>query len=231
MLTFEDVRVTRGDFTLSADLAIETGARIAILGPSGAGKSTLLALVGGFLTPDSGRITWGGTDITDLTPSERPVATIFQDNNLFPHLTVTRNVGLGLRPNGRLSADDRARVADALRDVGLAGMGDRKPGDLSGGQQSRVALARAGLQDKPILLLDEAFSALGPALKSEMIDLVLRLAQARDLTLLMITHDPDDARRLKGQTIVVADGRAHQPQDTDALLADPPPALGAYLAG
>ena len=230
MLELEATRITRGDFTLSADLKIAPGARIAVLGPSGSGKSTLLALIGGFLIPDQGRVLWQGAEITHAQPSARPVATIFQDNNLFPHLSVAQNVGLGLRANGRLTPDDRDRVAQALEDVGLPGIGARKPGDLSGGQQSRVALARAALQDRAILCLDEAFSALGPALKSDMIARVLRLAETRELTLIMITHDPDDARQLEGQTIVVTDGMAHPPRETASLLADPPTALRAYLA-
>lgn len=230
MLILEDVLIAQGDFTLRADLQVPRGARVAILGPSGAGKSTLLAAIGGFIQPERGRILWGDSNITGTGPAARPVATIFQDNNLFPHLTAGQNVGLGLRPNGRLTADDQSRVAQGLADVGLAGLEARKPGSLSGGQQSRVALARAAMQQKPVLLLDEAFSALGPALKSEMIGLVLRLCDAADLTLMMITHDPDEARALQGQTIVVADGMAHPPQDTESLLNDPPETLRAYLA-
>lgn len=230
MLLLENVGITRGDFFLRADLGIPQGARISVLGPSGAGKSTLLSLIGGFLIPDEGRIRWAGRDITLDSPSQRPCATIFQDNNLFPHLDVAQNVGLGLRPNGRLSRADRDRVAQSLADVGLEGMQARRPAHLSGGQQSRVALARVVLQDKPVLLLDEAFSALGPALKAEMIGLVLRLADERGLTLVMITHDPDDARLVKGKTIVVADGMAHPPRATDTLLDDPPTELGDYLS-
>ncbi|SHI70483.1 thiamine transport system ATP-binding protein [Palleronia salina] len=230
MLTLERLRLTREDFALDADLAIPQGARVAILGPSGAGKSTLLAAIGGFLSPRSGRILWDGKDITGAEPAARPVATIFQDNNLFPHLTALRNVALGLDPTGRLSATTRDRALAALRDVGLDGFADRKPGALSGGQQSRVTLARAMLQDKPILLLDEPFSALGPAMKAEMIDLVLRVAEERGLTVLMISHDPADALRLGGLSLVVADGVAHPPRPTTELMDDPPPALRDYLA-
>ncbi|WOI56143.1 ATP-binding cassette domain-containing protein [Palleronia sp. LCG004] len=231
MLRLEDLLLARGDFLLGASVSIPRGARVAILGPSGAGKSTLLDAIGGFLAPDHGRILWEGRDITAVPPADRPVAMIFQDNNLFPHLTVARNVGLGLRPNGRLDAADRARVLGALADVGLDGMAERRPADLSGGQQSRVALARVGLQDRPILLLDEAFAALGPAMKREMIALVTRFCDARDLTLLMVTHDPEDARRLDGDIMVVADGGVSAPAPARATLADPPASLAAYLAG
>ena len=231
MLRLEDIRISRDEFELGADLEVPRGARIAVMGPSGAGKSTLLSVIAGFLPVRSGRISWEGADLTGRDPADRPVAMLFQDNNLFPHLDAARNVGLGLKPNGRLGSGDRARVAAALGDVGLHGLGARMPSELSGGQQSRVAIARATLQDRPLLLLDEPFSALGPALKAEMIALVRRICDDRGLTVLMITHDPDDARRLGGGIIVVADGIAAPPRETEALLDDPPPALAEYLTG
>ena len=229
MLTLERVAIRLEDFALAADLSVAEGARVAIIGPSGAGKSTLLAAIGGFAPISHGRLLWRGAAIGHLPPARRPVATIFQDNNLFPHLTVAANVGLGLAPNARLGAADRARVAETLASVGLEGLGARKPGSLSGGQQSRVALARAALQDRPVMLLDEPFAALGPALKVEMIDLVIRLAHDRGATLLMVTHDPGDARQLGGETILVAEGRARPPVPTTQLLENPPDVLRDYL--
>lgn len=229
MLTLEGVTIRQDDFALAADLSVEEGARVAVMGPSGAGKSTLLAAIGGFAPISQGRLLWRGAPIGDLPPARRPVATIFQDNNLFPHLTAAENVGLGLRPNARLDAEDCVRVDAALASVGLDGLGARKPGTLSGGQQSRVALARAALQDRAVIVLDEPFAALGPALKVEMIDLVVRLATDRGATLLMVTHDPRDARQLGGETILVAEGRAHPPVPTSRLLEDPPEVLRDYL--
>ena len=111
----------------------------------------------------------------------------------------------------------------------MKGLEDRKPGALSGGQQSRAALARVLLQDRPLLLLDEPFAALGPALKVEMLDLVAELAAETGATLLMISHDPDDARRITDLAILVAEGVAHPPRSTADLLDNPPPALKAYL--
>lgn len=229
MLTLEGLLVRQDDFVLRADLSVAAGAQVAVIGPSGAGKSTLLAAVGGFVPVAEGRLRWDGSEIGHLPPAARPVATIFQDNNLFPHLTAAENVQLGYRPNGRLDAAGKNRVAEALDAVGLSGLGSRKPGALSGGQQSRVALARAALQDRPVILLDEPFAALGPGLKGEMIDLVRRLAAERGATILMVTHDPQDARRLDGETVLVADGIAHPPVATDRLLDDPPEALRTYL--
>lgn len=230
MLRLEGLRLERGDFALTAGLDLAPGARVAVMGPSGAGKSTLLAAVGGFLAPAAGRILWHGRDITALPPARRPVSTIFQDHNLFPHMTVLENAALGLTP-GRVSAAQRGKVEAALARVGLEGYGARRPADLSGGQQSRVALARVLLQSNPILCLDEPFAALGPALKAQMIALVVEVAEALGALVLMITHDPQEALALEGATLVVAEGRMHGPAPTEALLADPPEALRAYLGG
>ena len=223
-----DLTITQDDFTLRADCAIAPGARVAVIGPSGAGKSTLLAALAG-LIPSQGRILWQGARIDGLPPSQRPLSILFQDHNLFPHLSVFDNVALGIDPTLKRSDDLRARVMQALGDVGLGDLSARKPGQLSGGQISRAGLARALLRDKPILLLDEPFAALGPALKAEMLDLVARVTGARGITLLMVTHDPADARRICPQTVLVAEGRAHPPAPTQALLDAPPPALAAYL--
>ncbi|MBI1220871.1 MAG: ATP-binding cassette domain-containing protein [Rhodobacteraceae bacterium] len=229
MLTLEGLRITWPDFTLTADLTVPSGARVAIIGPSGAGKSTLLAAIAGFQPLGAGRILWDGRDLSPLPPGQRPISILFQDNNLFPHLTATQNVGLGLRPDLRLSPVEQDRVATALARVGLDGYGARKPGALSGGQQSRVALARVLLRARPLLLLDEPFSALGPALKAEMLALVRDIATESGATLLMVTHDPRDAERITDQTVLVADGHAAPPRPTAALFADPPPALRDYL--
>jgi len=229
MLTLEGVRLARGSWNLSADLTVMAGSRVAVIGPSGAGKSTLLDLIAGFADPDVGRVIWNGTLLTGLPPGARPTSLLFQDGNLLPHLTAFQNVALGLRPSLRLSSDEAHRVRASLSRVGLNGFADRKPGALSGGQRSRVALARMLLRAEPLVLLDEPFAALGPALKSEILALLLELVAETSATLLMVTHDPDDARALGDQTILVADGIAHPPQDTRTLFANPPTALTAYL--
>lgn len=229
MLELRQTCVTRGEFTLKADLSIPPGSRIAVIGSSGGGKSTLLSLIGGFLQPQSGRISFAGQDLTDLPPGKRPVSFLFQDQNLFPHLTVFQNVGLGLRPDLRLDTAQKARLREVLAEVGLAGMEDRRPANLSGGQQSRVALARVLLRARPILLLDEPFAALGPALKSEMLDLLERIATETGAIVLMVTHDPNDARQFAPRTILVDQGMAHPPVPTGPLLDNPPPGLRAYL--
>jgi thiamine transport system ATP-binding protein len=212
---------------LRADLVLPGTQVTAVIGPSGGGKSTLLSAIAGFLVPAEGQIRWQGQDITGLPPGDRPVAILFQDQNLFPHLTLAQNLGLALGPRLRLTADQRARVEGALRDVGLEGLGARRPGDLSGGQQARAALARVLLSDRPIVLLDEPFAALGPALRAEMLELCAERLAGR--CVLMVTHLPEDARRLAPQTVLVEGGAATGPCPTAALLDDPPPALAAYL--
>lgn len=229
MLTLESLLIRQDTFVLRADLSLQAGTVAAVIGPSGAGKSTLLNVIAGFFAPVQGRVLWQGQDITTLPPAKRPISMLFQDNNLFPHLTAAQNVGLGIRPDLRLSQGDEQRVSDALRRVGLDGYGARKPGALSGGQQGRVALARVLVQRRPLILLDEPFAALGPALKAEMLDLVADLARETGATLLMVSHDPFDAKRIAPLTILVAEGTALPPQPTDALLDNPPPSLAAYL--
>lgn len=228
MLELKDVRIVLGDFRLSADMAVPQGARVAVMGPSGAGKSTLIGALAGFVAHE-GEIRWQGTRIDGLPPARRPLSILFQDHNLFPHLTAFQNVALGISPRLRLGAPERARVEAALAEVGLEGFADRRPGQLSGGQAGRVALARVLLRDRPLLLLDEPFSALGPGLKREMLDLAARAAEARGLTLLMVTHDPADALRLCPLTVTVDEGVAQPPRDTGELLQNPPEGLRAYL--
>ena len=229
MLQLDHLTLATDGFRLTANLTVPTGARTAIIGPSGAGKSTLLNAIAGFLAPQQGRILWQGQDITDTDPGQRPATILFQDQNLFPHLTIERNLALGLAPDGSLTAAIRAKVADALHRTGLDGLAHRKPAELSGGQQGRAALARALLRARPLLLLDEPFAALGPALKQEMLTLVAEVASDTGATVLMVTHDPQDARSFAPLTILVADGQAQPPQDTAELFANPPKALADYL--
>lgn len=226
MLTLKGLRIVLGAFELCADFEVRPGVT-AIIGASGGGKSTLLAAIGGFITSVEGRVLWDDRDITKAAPGARPISTLFQDNNLFPHLTVAQNVGLGLRPDLRLNAAETARVGAAIASVGLDGLADRKPGALSGGQQSRAALARVLVADRPVVLLDEPFAALGPGLRADMLDLVTQ--KLEDKTVLMVTHDPGDARAVADQVILVSAGVAAAPVSTSELFETPPQALRDYL--
>ncbi len=241
MIAVEGLVAKAGDFTLRADLAAPAGALCAVIGPSGAGKSTLLAAMAGFAPVSAGRIRVQGREIGGLAPADRPVTLLFQENNLFPDLDVAANVGLGLRPSLSLSRAERARVAEALAETGLEGLGARTPQALSGGQRQRAALARALLRDRPVLLLDEPFAALGPGLRAQMLDLVDRTLRARGATVLLVTHQPEEARRADlvafcAETRAAGagegapgGGRILGAVPAAAAFADPPAALAAYL--
>jgi thiamine transport system ATP-binding protein len=197
----DQVTFSYAEVPFSFDVEFATSKITAIMGASGSGKSTLLNLVAGFETPQSGRVLIGGADVSTVPPSVRPVSMVFQENNLFAHLSVERNVGLGRSPSLSLAEADRAAIAEALKRVGLAGKERRLPRELSGGERQRVALARVLVRDRPVLLLDEPFASLGPALRDDMLDLVVGVHVERQMTVLFVTHQPEDARRI-GQNMV-----------------------------
>jgi thiamine transport system ATP-binding protein len=216
---------------LRFDLTAAPGEWLAVIGPSGAGKSTLLDILAGFLRPDGGAVRLEGRDMTATAPAERPVSMVFQDDNLFPHLSAERNVALGISPTWRLPASARARAREALERVGLAGLADRMPGELSGGERQRVALARAFLRDRPILLLDEPFAALGPALRMEMLALIgaLRDTLARPPTIVMVTHHPGDALGHADRVAFLDGGRIRLAGPPRQVLSGNDPRVAAYL--
>ena len=203
----EKVAFSYGETLLDFDVAFAASQITAIMGPSGSGKSTLLNLVAGFETPQSGRVLIGGADVTAATPSARPVSMVFQENNLFAHLSVEQNVGLGRSPSLRLIGSDRAAIAEALARTGLAGKEKRLPRELSGGERQRVALARVLVRDRPVLLLDEPFASLGPALREEMLDLLAGVQAERGMTVLFVTHQPQDARRIGKNMVFLENGK------------------------
>lgn len=167
MLKLTDITWLYQHLPMRFSLTVERGEQVAILGPSGAGKSTLLNLIAGFLTPASGSLTIDGVDHTTTPPSRRPVSMLFQENNLFSHLTVAQNIGLGLNPGLKLNAAQQEKMHAIARQMGIDNLMARLPGELSGGQRQRVALARCLVREQPILLLDEPFSALDPALRRD----------------------------------------------------------------
>ncbi|PYE25189.1 thiamine transport system ATP-binding protein [Rhizobium sp. PP-CC-3A-592] len=217
--------------TLFFDAAIESGGITAITGASGSGKSTLLNLVAGFETPDAGRVSILGKDATPIPPALRPVSVIFQEHNLFAHLDVATNVGLGISPALKLDGEDRERIERALRDVGLAGFARRLPPTLSGGERQRVALARALVRQRPILLLDEPFAALDPGLRQEMGDLLAALQEKEASTILLVTHHADDVRRLADRVLFLDDSKVALYEEADAFLRRTEPAAVARFLG
>ena len=219
MLRLIDVTWLYQHLPMRFSLSVKQGERVAVLGPSGAGKSTLLSLVAGFLTPASGTIMIENSEHTHTPPARRPVSMLFQENNLFTHLTVRQNIGLGLNPGLKLSGAQVSKLETIATTMGLETLLNRLPGELSGGQRQRVALARCLVREQPVLLLDEPFSALDPALRQEMLTLVEEVCRRQQLTLLMVSHSVEDAARIASRSIVVADGRIAWDGDTDALMS------------
>ncbi|MBS0257699.1 MAG: ATP-binding cassette domain-containing protein [Proteobacteria bacterium] len=203
----DKVRLRLGTQDFDLDCTFPQSRIIAVVGASGSGKSTLLNLVAGFEAPDSGRVMIGGQDMTALDPSERPVSSIFQDNNLFAHLDIFTNVALGVSPGLKLLVEDRERIEMALARVGLAGFDKRLPGTLSGGERQRAALARALVRKKPVMLLDEPFAALDPGLRAGMTSLLLDLHGETKNTVIIVTHHPEDIKKLAQQVVFLDRGR------------------------
>ena len=203
-LELREVEIRKDGVPLVAlDRKIAPGEVLTLMGPSGIGKSTLLSYVTGTLPPAfeaTGQVWLDGHNITDAPPHQRMVGILFQDDLLFPHLSVGANLAFGLRPGGT-KAERRARIDAALADVGLDGFFDRDPATLSGGQKARVSLMRMLLSDPCALLLDEAFSRLDSTLRAQVRSHVFDRAQARDLPVLMVTHDEEDARAAGGDVI------------------------------
>lgn len=197
--------------TISTNISLEADKIYAVVGPSGAGKSTFLNLISGFASISSGTIIWNGQEISNLPPAKRSVSILFQNNNLFPHLSVWRNLALAVTHWPKISRDNEEKLKAVMSEVGILGLENRKPSQLSGGQQSRVALARVLLQKNKILLLDEPFSALGPSLKDQMLELIKKIAKNKKLLVLMVTHEPADAKKVASQTLVVKDKKVHPP--------------------
>ena len=201
-LHLDKLSISQGGREMVAlDLSIAPGEVLTIMGPSGCGKSTLLAAITGALPPAfgmSGRVELNGLDITDLPTQDRRIGLLFQDDVLFPHLSVAGNLGFGLP---RATPDRAARLDDALAAAGLHGMGPRDPATLSGGQRARVALMRTLLSAPHALLLDEPFSKLDTGLRDQMRHFTF--ARARDLPTVLVTHDMDDARAAGGRVLSV----------------------------
>lgn len=174
---------------------VDQGECIAINGPSGSGKSTLLNLLAGFLTPESGTIRWENGLLNGLPPWERPITSLFQEHNLFEHLDVQTNIGLGIHPGLKLTREQKRAISEGLVGVGLTGFERRMPGDLSGGQRQRVALLRALLRDQPILLLDEPLTGLDAEARTQLRALLLR-HKAAGKVLVLASHDQEDRKIL-----------------------------------
>lgn len=214
---------------LNFSLTAKAGEITALIGPSGAGKSTLLAMIGGFTTIDSGQLSFNGQSLITLSPAARPITTLFQDHNLFWHLSVYQNIAIGLSPSLKLNPDQLQNIQEVAEQVGIADLLPRMPASLSGGQQQRVGLARCLARRRPILLLDEPFSALDPALRYELLALLRSQADQLQLTTLLVTHHPEEAARVADKLVFVHDGRILEQGNRELLAAPQTAELAAYL--
>ncbi len=223
---FDDVIAVDG-----ISLEIPSGAFFALLGPSGCGKTTTLRMLGGFEEPSAGTIYLGEHDVTGLPPYRRDVNTVFQSYALFPHLSIFENVAFGLRRKGVGRAELRTRVGDALELVDLAGYGERRPRQLSGGQAQRVALARALVNHPRVLLLDEPLGALDLKLRKQMQLELKRIQHEVGITFVHVTHDQEEAMTMADQIAVMNRGKIEQLGAPTELYERPATAFVAGFLG
>ncbi|WP_049568636.1 ABC transporter ATP-binding protein [Streptomyces sp. SBT349] len=221
----EFVAVSRrfGEFTAvdALSLAIREGELTTLLGPSGCGKTTSLRMLAGYLSPTAGTIEIGGKDVTRTPPEKRGLGMVFQSYALFPHLSVADNVGYGLKLRKVSRAERARRVGEALDLVGLGHLGDRRPTKLSGGQQQRVALARAIVIRPRLLLLDEPLSNLDARLRVQMRGEIRRIQAETGLTVVLVTHDQEEALEMSDRMVVMNAGRVMQEGPPDDLFPAP----------
>ncbi|WP_460128548.1 ABC transporter ATP-binding protein [Thermococcus prieurii] len=197
-------------FELRVDLSVKDGEFLTLLGPSGCGKTTTLRIIAGLEKPDSGRVLFGGTDVTGLEPNERNIGIVFQDYALFPHMTVFKNIAFGLEMRKLPRAEVERRVRWALELVGLEGLENRYPEQLSGGQQQRVALARALVIEPEVLLLDEPLSNLDAKIRERLRSEIRRIQRELGITTVYVTHDQEEAMVVSDRIAVMNVGRVEQ---------------------
>jgi len=230
LLEVADLVLNYTDFNARYTLTVPARALCGLIGPSGGGKTTLLHAIAGFERPSSGNLRFAGQDLLGLRPAERPLSMLFQDHNLFPHLTAFENVAIGIDPSLRLDRQKREGVFEALARVGLPGLDRRRPAELSGGQRQRVSIARALVRKRPLMLLDEPFGGLDPGLRKEMIALVDELRRAEGLTVLVSIHTPEDLGEAADLMAFVAEGKVLAVAKPDEMLAGAlNPAVKRYL--
>src|SRR5437867_8827643 len=204
---------------------------LVLLGPSGCGKSTTLRLIAGLEQVTGGRITIGGFDVTDLPPAARHITMVFQSYALIPHLSVAENIVFGLRVRRVPAAERVARLSRVADLLGLDGLLARKPSQLSGGHQQRVALGRAIIAETPVCLMDEPLSNLDAQLRLDMRREIRGLQQKLGVTMVYVTHDQTEAMSMADQVILLRDGRVEQNASPAELYARPATAFAARFIG
>lgn len=213
------------------NLYIRENEFLTLLGPSGCGKTTTLRIIGGFETPDKGRVIFDGADITNMPPNKRQLNTVFQKYALFTHMTIDENIAFGLKIKGKTKSYIDDKIKYALKLVNLEGYGNRMPDSLSGGQQQRIAIARAIVNEPKVLLLDEPLGALDLKLRQDMQYELLRLRNELGITFIYVTHDQEEALTMSDTIVVMNQGYIQQIGTPEMIYNEPENAFVADFIG
>ncbi len=217
------VRKSFGDFVAlhELDLEIQEGEFLTLLGPSGCGKTTTLRLIAGFIEPTEGKILLGDEDVTQVAPQHREIGMVFQDYALFPHMTIAENIGFGLKERRYPKQDINDRVEELLDLIRLPEVHDRYPAEVSGGQQQRIAVARAVAYPPKVLLMDEPLGALDLKLRETMQIELRRIQQELAITTVYVTHDQTEAMNMSDRIVVMNSGRIEQMGGAEDIYNEP----------
>jgi molybdate/tungstate transport system ATP-binding protein len=232
MIEFDHVSLKLGGFALhEVSLTIKQGDYYFIMGPSGAGKTILLEALAGLHIPDNGRILLKGEDITGIPPEKRKIGLVYQDYSLFPHMTVEKNIGFGLKMQGICNSERKQSVDTLMKKLGVDHLARRAPLTLSGGEMQRVAIARALVTAPEILLLDEPLSALDPPVRDFFVEELRELHREQELTIVQVTHERHEALNLGSRMALIRDGRLEQEGAVDDVFARPRTRAAAEFMG
>ena len=216
MIKLENISIKLDNFRTKFTAEINKGEWVGIIGQSGAGKSTFLNLIAGFAQPEVGSLLINNTEMRNLSASKRSISSLFQDNNLFPHLSVYQNIAIAIKPNLKLHENEKGKIFEIIEYLNLSSKIHSSIGTLSGGERQRVALGRVMSSDKKILLLDEPFSQLDPNLRIEMLELIKKIREKKKITIIMAIHTPAEAIDFVSRFLLIKEGevsRELEPQD------------------
>ena len=216
MIKLENISIKLDNFRTKFTVEINEGEWIGIIGQSGAGKSTFLNLIAGFAQPEVGSLLINNIEMRNLPASKRSISSLFQDNNLFPHLSVYQNIAIAIKPNLKLHDNEKKKIFEIIEYLNLSSKIHSSIGTLSGGERQRVALGRVMSSDKKILLLDEPFSQLDPNLRIEMLELLKKIREKKNITIIMAIHTPAEAIDFVSRFLLIKEGeilRELEPQD------------------
>ncbi|WP_439496017.1 ABC transporter ATP-binding protein [Bosea sp. (in: a-proteobacteria)] len=229
-IRIEHVTKSYGGLTVLKDFSLDIadGEFVVLVGPSGCGKSTMLKILAGLEEASSGKVTIGARDVTDLAPGDRDIAMVFQNYALYPHLTVARNMGFGLKMRGTDAAEIDKRVTEAAKILGIDHLLDRRPRALSGGQRQRVALGRAIVREPQAFLMDEPLSNLDAKLRVHTRAEISALHKRLGVTTIYVTHDQTEAMTMADRIVIMKDGEIQQIAHPDTMFREP---ANLFVAG